>query len=185
LRLQVPIDANAWTELIPQGAAGSPPPRHEAATGKQGDRLAIYGGESIDESFQFTVLGDTWEYRISSGTWSDVTPAPEDNIAPPRNYGTAVTLGAGMYLQGGDTPGGPDCGAVFPQNPTEQLWRFDLHDRVWEQQFPGGDPLVRLKRTNSARVGEAMYVLGGFDFACEGPVTPHQIWNHDVYRFEP
>ena len=179
------LDSNAWTELIPLGAAGSPPPRHEAANGIRGGRLVIYGGEAIDEFFQFTVLDDTWEYRISSGTWTDVTPAAEDNVAPPRNYGTAVTLGGGMYLQGGDTPGGVDCGEVFPQNPTGELWRFDLHDRVWEQQFPGGDPLVRLKRINSARVAGAMYVLGGFNFVCEDPVTPHQIWNHDVYRFEP
>jgi hypothetical protein len=72
-----------------------------------------------------------------------------------------------------------------PANPTEELWRFDLHDRVWEQQFPGGDPLVRLKRTNSARVAGAMYVFGGFDFVCEDAVTPRQIFNVDVYRFKP
>src|SRR5262245_26886231 len=182
------LEANAWTNLIPNGAAGSPPRRHEAAAGMtraRGGHLVIYGGESIDQAFQFSVLGDTWEYALASGTWSDVTPAPADNIAPPRNYNTAVTIGQRMYLHGGDTPSGIDCGAPFPQHPTDQLWRFDLRDRVWEQQFPGGDPLVRLKRTNSARVGDAMYVFAGFDFVCEDPVTPHQIWNHDVFRFEP
>jgi hypothetical protein len=181
------LGTNTWTELLPQGAPGSPPPRHEAATGSpvKGGRIVLYGGESIDASFQFTVLGDTWEYAPSSGVWTDVTPGPEDNVAPPRNYGTAVTLGGRLYLQGGDTPGGPDCGIPFPQSPTDQLWRFDLRDRVWEQQFPRGAPLVRLKRTNSARVAGAMYVFAGFDFVCEDQVTPHQIWNHDVYRFTP
>lgn len=179
------LRSNAWTELIPQGATGSPPPRHEAATGIKAGRLIIYGGEAIDENFQFTVLADTWEYRIASGTWRDITPPPSDNIAPPRDYGTAVTIGDAMYLQGGDPPGAVDCGGFIPQHPTEQLWRFDLHRRVWEQQFPRGDALAHLKRTNSARVAGAMYVLAGFDFVCEDPVTPDQIWNHDVYRFTP
>lgn len=181
------LASNAWTELIPSGATGSPPPRHEAMNGTRakGGRLVLYGGEAINEQFEFSVLGDTWEYSLSSGAWTDVTPAPQDNIDPPRNFATAVLLDRSLYLHGGDTPGGEDCGAVFPQNPTEELWRFDLRDRVWEQQFPGGDPLARLKRTNSVRVGGAMYVFAGFDFVCEDAVTPRQLWNLDVYRFSP
>jgi hypothetical protein len=178
---------NAWTELIPPGAAGSPPPRHEAAafTRPHGERLVIYGGEAIDENFQFTILADTWEFDLSSGRWTEVTPPPADNIAPPRNYGTAVILGDRMYLYGGDMPGAQDCGGVLPQNPTHELWRFDLHRRTWEQQFPAGDPRPSLKRTNSVRIGEAMYVFAGFGFECVDPVTPAQLWNHDVFRFEP
>ena len=176
--------ANTWTELIPLGAAGSPPPRPEAMIGARGERLVIYGGESIDEQFHFSVLADTWELALSSLRWTNVTPAPEDNVAPPRNDGTAVAIGGSLYLQGGDTPIGVDCGP-FPQHPTSELWRFDLHDRVWEQQFPRGDALVRLKRINSARVAGSMYVLGGYDFVCDDGVTPRQIWNHDIYRFTP
>jgi hypothetical protein len=178
---------NAWTELIPPGAAGSPPPRHEAAawTRPHGDRLVIYGGEAIDENFQFTILADTWEFDLSSRRWIEVTPPPADNIAPPRNYGTAVILGNRMYLYGGDMPVTQDCGGVLPQNPTNELWRFDLHRRIWQQQFPAGDPRPRLKRTNSVRIGEAMYVFAGFGFECVDPVTPAQLWNHDVFRFEP
>jgi len=178
------LHSNAWTELIPVGAAGSPPARHEAMIGSRGGRLIIYGGEAIDEQFQFSVLGDTWELALASRRWKDVTPAADDNVAPPRNYGTAVTIGDGMYLQGGDTPVGVDCGP-FPQHPTSELWRFDLRRRVWTQQFPGGDPLVRLKRINSARVADSMYIFGGYDFVCDDGVTPRQIWNHDVYRFTP
>jgi hypothetical protein len=178
---------NAWTQLIAPGAAGSPPPRHEAAawTRPHGGRLVMYGGESIDESFQFTVLGDTWEFDLASGAWTEVTPAPAHNVAPPRDYGTAVILGDQMYLYGGDMPGGGDCGGVVPQNPTDELWRFDLRRRVWEQLFPRGDARVPIKRTNSVRVGDAMYVFGGFDFRCVDAVTPAQLWNHDVFRFEP
>jgi hypothetical protein len=179
------LHSNAWTELVPLGAAGSPPPRHEAAVGRRGSHLVIYGGEAIDELGNFLVLPDTWEYSLTTGAWTDVTPAPAHDIVPPRNYGAAVTIGDGMYLQGGDTPGGDECGEVFPQNPTEQLWRFDLRDHRWRRLFPGGDPLARIKRINSARVAGAMYIVGGFDFRCDGPTTPNQIWNHDIYRFEP
>jgi hypothetical protein len=178
------LHSNAWTELIPVGAAGSPPARHEAMIGSRGGRLILYGGEAINEQFQFLVLDDTWELALATRRWKNVTPAPGDNVAPPRNYGTAVTIGDSLYLQGGDTPVGVDCGP-FPQHPTSELWRFDLHDRVWTQQFPGGDPLARLKRINSARVAGSMYIFGGYDFACDGGVTPRQIWNHDVYRFTP
>jgi hypothetical protein len=30
-----------------------------------------------------------------------------------------------------------------------------------------------------------MYVFAGFGFECVDPVTPAQLWNHDVFRFEP
>jgi hypothetical protein len=42
-----------------------------------------------------------------------------------------------------------------------------------------------IRLSNSARVAGAMYVLAGYDFVCEDDGTPHQIWNHDVYRFKP
>lgn len=178
---------NAWTQLIAPGAAGSPSPRHEAAAWSRphGGRLVLYGGESIDEFFQFTALGDTWELDLATGAWTEVTPDPAHNVAPPRDYDTAVILGDQMYLYGGDMPGGADCGGVVPQNPTDELWAFDLRRRIWEQQFPRGDARVPLKRTNSVRIGEAMYVFAGFDFRCVDAVTPAQLWNHDVFRFEP
>ncbi len=76
-------------------------------------------------------------------------------------------------------------GSPFQQNPTEELWRFDLVKRVWTQVQPDGDPLVRLKRTNAAKVGNQMYIFAGYDFQCSGGTGAGQIWNLDVYSYDP
>jgi N-acetylneuraminic acid mutarotase len=183
------LNTNTWTQLIPNGAPGSPPPRHEAQAGTvpARGRLTLYGGEGIDPmSGGFVTLDDTWEFDLNTNTWSEVTPAPQNNIQPPRNYGAAAVIEGNLYLQGGDVPGGSSgCGAPFPQNPTEELWRFDLVQHVWTRLFPAGDPLVALKRHNAAVVGSRMYIFSGWDFQCEGGVGPGQVWNLDVYRYEP
>ena len=105
------------------------------------------------------------------------------NIDPARNYGATAVLGGALLLAGGDMPGGSSgCGSPFEQNPTRELWRFDLHRRAWQQLAPGGDVLPRLKRVAGAQVGGQMYVFSGFDFVCENGVGG-QVWNTDVYRY--
>jgi len=180
------LGTNTWTELIANGEPGSPPPRDSAQSGTQpvSDRLIIYGGESLNENFEFITLNDTWEFDLEDETWTELTPEAPLNIDPPRNLGASTLVGRNLYLHGGDVPGGEDCGAVFLQNPTEELWRFDLDAQEWSQLQPIGDPLARLKRTSAATVGGSMYIFGGFDFECNDGV-PEQIWNLDVYRFLP
>ncbi|MDQ3915671.1 MAG: galactose oxidase [Actinomycetota bacterium] len=180
------LETNRWTELTANGAASSPPPRHVAQAGKrpvQG-KLVLYGGESSLAS-GFRTLADTWQFDLGTNAWQDITPSAGSNIDPHRNYGAAGVIGNDMYLHGGDLPGGSmGCGAPFPQNPTEELWRFDVSRRVWTRLSPGGDPLVRLKRHAAAVVADRMYVFLGWDFKCEG-TGPGQIWNLDVYSFDP
>lgn len=179
---------NAWTELVPNGTPSAPPPRHEALSGTQPrrDKLTVYGGETIDATGNFQApLNDTWEFDLRTNTWTEVTPTETFNINPARNYGSAAVIGNALYLHGGDLPGGErGCGSPFLQNPTEELWRFDLVKRVWTQVQPDGDPLVRLKRTNAAKVGNQMYIFAGYDFQCSGGNGPGQIWNLDVYSYD-
>jgi hypothetical protein len=157
----------------------------QAGTLARFQRLTIYGGEGIDPAVGFTALGDTWQFDLVQRRWVNVTP-PVANIAPPRNYGAAATVGDSMYLHGGDVPGGVGgCGAPFEQNPVADLWRFDLVHRVWRQVHPAGDPLVRLKRHAAATVSGRMYLVSGWDFRCDGGVGPGQIWNLNVYVFTP
>lgn len=180
------LDTHTWTELIPQGAPGSPPPRHEAQSGGrvQGDRVLVYGGEALDETFTFVTLADTWSYAPSTGTWTELTPEPSDDIDPPRYLGASAVLGPRLFLHGGDIPGGDLCGAVFAQNPTDELWSFDPRRRVWSPLIPKGAPLPRLKRTRGVGVRGSMFVFGGYDFACDDGL-PSQIWNTDVFRYQP
>lgn len=180
------LAANTWTELIPNGAAGSPPPRHEAQAGTapRHGKLTLYGGESFDALGGFQMLTDTWEFDLNTGAWTQVTPTPD--IQPHRNYGAASVIGGKLYLHGGDTPGGSSgCGAPFPQNPSDELWQLDLVRHTWTRLSPSGDPLVRLKRHNSTVVDGRMYIFSGFDFQCDGLTGPGQVWNLDVYSYDP
>lgn len=184
------IAANAWTEIIPNGAAGSPPSRHEAQAGTVavGGALTLYGGEAVDllGGVFFEMLPDTWEFDLAEGAWRDVTPDPAHDVQPPRNYGAAAVVGNALYLYGGDVPGGSSgCGAPFPQNPTGELWRLDLVRHAWRRLAPAGDETVPLKRTNAAIVDRRMYIFAGFDFRCEEPTDPGQVWNLDVWSYEP
>lgn len=180
------IASEQWQPLLPDGESSSPPARHEALSGAElrVGKVTLYGGETVTEDFSFVTLDDTWQYDVALGTWQDITPAAAHNISPPRNLGAAALLGDALYVHGGDVPGGELCGAVFAQNPTEQLWRFDLDSEVWEQLTPSASPLTRLKRSRGVAVGGEMYVLGGYDFTCSSGVGTQE-WNTNVYRFRP
>jgi Galactose oxidase, central domain/Kelch motif len=174
-----------WRAVTPSGPR--PPPRHVAQAGGQPQlgRLTLYGGEQVDPASGFVTLGDTWQFDLGRRAWRDVTPAVS-TIDPARDYGAAAGVGTSLYLHGGDISGGEDgCGAPFPQNPTDQLWRFDLIGRTWHLVSPAGDPLVRLKRHAAASVDGRMFVVSGWDFRCEGGTGPGQIWNLDTFAFTP
>lgn len=180
------ICANTWSELISDGAAGSPPARHVSMHGTHARHgvFTLYGGESIDPStFTFTQLDDTWEYDLSNNSWSDVTPASH-NIDPPRNYAASGVLGNALVLQGGDAPGGESgCGSPFPQNVISEVWKFKIKQHKWTRVMPSGDPLVPIKRTAAAVIDDTMYVFSGWDFQCPGGVGPGQVWNLDVWAY--
>lgn len=182
------LKSGLWTELISNGEAGSPPTRHEAQSAlrfRQG-KLVIYGGEAINAAESvFELLNDTWEYDIRSNTWTEVATG-SDSPTLPRNFALAGVMGSALYVHGGDIPGGSDgCGAPFPQNVTDQIWKYDLNERVWSPVQAKGDAPLRLKRHRGAEVGNRLYFFSGYDFQCDGGEGPGQIWNLDVYTLEP
>lgn len=174
----------SWQEVIVDGAATSPPPRHEAISGIAHGKLTLYGGETVTEDFNFVTLPDTWQYDLSTQTWRELTPSPQYDIDPPRNLGAAALVDGALYFHGGDVPGGVECGAVFAQNPTDELWRFDVRRERWELLSPRGHAVVRLKRSRGVAVNGAMYIFAGYDFVC-GATTGAQVWNRDVFRYQP
>lgn len=181
------ICANLWTNLIADGDTGSPPARHVSmhTIHPKNHRATIYGGESIDQAtFEFTTLADAWQYNLNTNSWANVTPAT-NNLDPARNYAAFGLINNALVLQGGDVPGGEDgCGSPFPQNVTEEIWKFNLSQHTWTQVSPNGDALVRLKRTASAVIGDVMYVFSGWDFQCPGGVGPGQVWNTNVWAYK-
>ena len=171
---------NRWSRLTSVGAA--PSARSGSTMWAVGDRLYLFGG--IDATF--TTLAELWSYDLRRSTWTLLTPA---GMAPPGRHvaqaGTVARFGQ-LTLYGGDVSGGTGgCGAPFPQNPTAELWRFDLIGHTWQQLSPRGDPLVQLKRHAAAAVDGRMYVVSGWDFRCDGGAGPGQIWNLDVYSLSP
>jgi N-acetylneuraminic acid mutarotase len=175
------LDSNTWSELIPDGAAGSPPSRHEAMSGArvQGDKLVIYGGETLGE-FGFETLVDTWEYSLADNTWENVTPAAPFNVDPPRNLAGAGMLRGRLYLHGGDMPGGTQCcGSPFPQNVSNDLWKFECGK--WLEVTCGGETAPYLKRHRGVEVGDELFLFSGYDFT--DPAG--QVWNQTVYSFRP
>lgn len=182
------FETNTWTELIAQGAAGSPPGRHVMATGSETEhgQFTIYGGEALDFStFEFVMLEDVWQLDIDTLQWTNATPTPAQDLTVHRNYGAAETVGDRLVFHGGDIPGGSTgCGAPFPQNVSDETWSYDLEEHSWLQEQPLGDPAPRLKRTAAAVVDEKMYVFGGWDFQCPNGTGPGQVFSTDVWVFD-
>jgi Kelch motif protein len=183
------LDTEKWTQITPNGEL--PPTRHEALGGQYAhdDKLTIYSGEHIDplDPAFFSIPGDTWEYNIASNTWMNRTPGTgETNVDPARNYGSAAIIGSALYMHAGDIPGGSQgCGAPFPQNPSDEMWKLDLATYKWSKLSPDGDPLAHLKRSVATVVGGSMYVMFGFDFDCAELTSPGQLWNTEIFRFTP
>jgi N-acetylneuraminic acid mutarotase len=180
------LESDQWEQLSADGDPSAPLPRHAAQAGQAapGGVLTLYGGDGVDMQAGFAMLADTWQYDLAGGQWRQVHPAPD--LDPPHNDGAATLLGGALYLHGGDIDGGSSgCGAPFPQNPTDQLWRFDPAAGEWHALQPGGELPPSLKRHAAATVADTIYIVNGFDFRCEDDEDPGQIWNQDVYAYSP
>jgi N-acetylneuraminic acid mutarotase len=181
------LRTNRWEQLTGQNQAGSPVTRHEATLGGGSafaGQLTLYGGDTTTPEGGFTHLNDTWQYDLHTGQWRNITPASR-NITPSRISGASAKIGHSLYLAGGDAPGGSsDCGASFPQNPTNELWRFDLVRHTWSQVTAGGDTFPAIKRTSAAEVNGRMFVFAGWGFTCTNG-QGGQTWNPDVYVYAP
>lgn len=181
------LRTSRWTQVTANGAAGSPVARFEGYTGTDArmGKLTIFGGITGADT-GFVSKNDTWQFDLRSRTWAEVTPQSGTNVTPGRSSGAAASLGSSLLIHGGDVPGGSSgCGAGFPQNPTDELWRFDLKRLRWDKLTPGGDAAPRLKRTAAVSVEGRMLVFGGYDFSCPNGVGSGQVWNEAVYSYSP
>lgn len=107
----------------------------------------------------------------------------------PKRYAAASGIIRGdLYLQGGEIPGGQECAAMFTQNPTDELWKFDSSRGEWlliPDERVRGEDLPRLKRAGSVAIGNSLYIFGGWDFEClENGTSGTQTWNFDVFKLQ-
>jgi len=170
-----------WTLLHAESTDGSSPSARHGPQFRASQllhKIYLYGGEITNEGF--AIAGDTWVYDPSDNSWTDITPADEDdNIDPARNNlrGSAA-IGKKVVLYGGDAAGGIDgCGAPFPQNPLNETWQFNTDTGVWRKLTRLNNP-PKLKRNAGASVGNCFVTHGGWNFpAC-------QVWNDNMYTLK-
>ena len=79
----------SWTEMIPNGAAGSPPARYGHAAGRMGDEMFIGFGVSASGSY----LSDTWALNLTSLIWRNLGAS-----IPARRYPGTFTYNDSTWV---------------------------------------------------------------------------------------
>jgi hypothetical protein len=157
-------------------------------------RLIIYGGEYVDPtaSTGFVIPFDTWELNLTTNQWTRLAHLdqdPNNKPTPTRNYAAAAANAAGnlLVLQGGDMlPGVHACGALFNEDPVNEVWDYDRATDTWSRRPLSSASAIPpgAKRHGGVQVGDSMYVMGGWEFYCDATGHgPGQVFNTDVYRF--
>lgn len=189
-----------WTQLIPDTRPqGQLPLGRNIASGgpvvvkKNNDgrpKLLVYGGEGFNlTTFKFPILDDLWEFDITTHSWTEIT-AGNDGETPKRNYAGNAIVGDYLYLFGGDVAGVEGgrgaCGGVFPENPTDEIWRYQVETQQWETITTTGDPFVRVKDQGQASVvnGDKIYLVGGYSCVPGASGQGERAYINDVYVLE-
>lgn len=191
----------SWTQMIPNGAVGSPPARYGHAAGRMGDEMFI--GFGLNESGSF--LADTWVLNLTSFVWRNLGASIS---ARGRAPGT-VTYNDSTWVFGGD--GSADTLTRFSQegyqtfattgyllsgwaamtrignnfylfggrnsgNSTNQLYRMQSTSSVWQNITSSPSPVSR-EKCQFAVVNQDAYIFGGF--------LTSGLYENDVWKFSP
>ena len=170
---------NLWTQLLPNGNAGSPSARNnpQLHTSLIDGNMYMYGGEG--PPYGFETLNDFWMYETNLNLWTNITPNQNIYIGRNNYEGTAMVLGYIMVSVGGEVPGGiQTCFSPFEQNETNQTWTINTLPgyRAWNQLFPSPN-IVTIKRHTAISFGPYVYVIGGYNS------TDCQTWNNNVWVY--
>lgn len=183
------IVTRVWTQLLANGAAGSPSARitYQMVAIPEEDVLFLYGGEG-PASLGFPTLNDTWIYKADTNTWQDITPTGAGNRSPAvDNFSGTVAVGTLVFQYGGEADTDPmQCDNFpFPQQPTNGSWAFETDgcrtgDGIWVQKhFTTTTPPVKRNAMAVAPGCNCVYNFGGYNTFCPGP--PNQVWDNNVY----
>jgi len=177
---------NTWTMIT---TAVAPSARYDMLNVRDplGGKMIIYGGETLNEFFQFVIPADVmWSFDFGTKSWTQINPRP---AMPPRNNGNgAIFHHQSMLLTGGDIGGGVACGAVeFAQNIVNETWSFNAITNGFTQLCPAHS-IVGLKRATSVLVDDNFFVFGGWSFDnanCTGPIFNNNVWAMPLTFFPP
>lgn len=148
--------AGTFTQLIADGAVGSPPARGRAAIAWNPltSRLVVFGGNTRGATP--TLLNDTWEYDPATNAWTQLNPA---NSPSPRQWSAMAFDPAlsGMVLFGGQTSEPPATTPPTPPNYSDETWLLVAGN--WVQLNPTTRPPARALHSMVTRTDAFQDVL--------------------------
>ena len=154
--------AGTFTQLIVDGAVGSPAARSRAciAWNPVSQKLVLFGGDTRGATP--TLLNDTWEYDPVGNSWTNI---PTANAPSARRWAAMAfdpTLG-GMVLFGGETTIPPTTTPPTPPAYSNETWV--LLGGNWAQLAPATTPPARSLHSMVTRTDAFQDVLmcGGND----------------------
>lgn len=154
--------AGTFTQLIPDGAVGSPAARGRAciAWNPLSQKVVLFGGDTRGATP--TLLNDTWEYDPSTNTWTNLVTA---NAPSARRWAAMAFDPAtgGMVLFGGETAIPPATTPPTPPTYSNETWL--LLGGNWQQLTPSTTPPARSLHSMVTRTDAFQDVLlcGGSD----------------------
>ena len=175
------LDARSWSEIATGDERPSPRYGTSAVLDSDGNLLVSHG---------FTFEGrfdDTWSLDPTTGTWSDISPAPETRPLK-RCLHEAVwdDQQHRMLLYGG-------CSSGFGPCPQGDLWAFDPATQTWTDLTPAESPtarsnpaLVRDDANDAIRLMDGLTEAGytadlwALDLSSETPVWIEILQGSDV-----
>lgn len=163
--------SKAWRQLVPNGAAGSPPARNSASMVVVGGRLVLFGGFSHDLNRGKWVACSTndrckyynsiWTISIESGAaspWVNLAPSREGSnmphaVFPKGRWGhSAAAFGETMIVYGGNS-----IGTVV----LDDTWMYSLVTNQWTQLSPPNAVPSRRYYAATAAIGGSLYIFSG------------------------
>jgi hypothetical protein len=177
--------AGTFTQLIADGAAGSPSHRGRAsiAWNQLTNKLVVFGGNTRGGSTGAgtpTLLNDTWEYDPVTNTWTDVTPV-SGNPSPRQHAAMCYEpVTGGMLMFGGQT------NDASPHVINNETWLF--LGGAWIQLTPATLPPARTQASLMTRTnfGDCVMCCGLDQTTYNNPPTNtvvEQIRFLDVWRW--
>jgi galactose oxidase-like protein len=173
--------AGTWSNLIPNGAPGSPPVRfnQSAVYDSANNRMIIFGG---CEGGCLPVVNDVWVLSNANGvggspTWTQLSPTGVPPAARQSHQAIYDPSTNSMILWAGQNGGGSECGTF------SDVWVLSHANGLggtpnWTQLSPPGGPPAG--QYNSSAVYDSanniLIVFGGFGFVGATCQQTNAVW---------
>ena len=152
------ISSNTWTNLNPvikpSVRAG------HAMTFIGNNKIILFGGSSSSSNY----YNDTWEYDISSNTWTDLNPVTKPSA---RGYHSMVFIGINKIILFGGWDG------IY----TAETWEYDISTNTWTNLNPSISPSGRTSHSMVYTENNKIILFGGL---ISGGIQNDETWEYDI-----